>query len=129
MPDFHFYHPIEIRYGDLDPQGHVNNAAYLTYMEQARLKYYEHLGLFKGNDFLRLGFLKPRAPIRPILYGTDPRGLHGPLATRVPDGIRYRRSRRYDDGDQDNSGCDYRSASIPSRHSGARPNEFEGSEL
>jgi acyl-CoA thioesterase FadM len=30
MPAFRYYHPIEVRYGDLDPQGHVNNARYLT---------------------------------------------------------------------------------------------------
>src|SRR6266540_1003357 len=34
MADFHFCHPIEIRYGDLDPQGHVNNAKHLTYFGQ-----------------------------------------------------------------------------------------------
>jgi len=31
MGGFKFYHAIEVRYGDLDPQGHVNNANYLTY--------------------------------------------------------------------------------------------------
>jgi acyl-CoA thioester hydrolase len=74
MPDFHFYHPIEVRYGDLDPQGHVNNAAYLTYMEQARLKYYERLGLFQGHDFLALGVILAEATctyLAPILYGTS----------------------------------------------------------
>jgi acyl-CoA thioester hydrolase len=74
MPDFRFYHPIEIRYGDLDPQGHVNNAAYLTYMEQARLKYHEHLGLFQGNDFLDMGVIQAEATctyLAPILYGTS----------------------------------------------------------
>ncbi|OGO10643.1 MAG: hypothetical protein A2Z66_09285 [Chloroflexi bacterium RBG_13_66_10] len=74
MPEFRFYHPIEIRYGDLDPQGHVNNAAYLTYMEQARLKYYERLGLFQGNDFLSMGVILAEATctyVAPILYGTS----------------------------------------------------------
>ena len=74
MPEFRFYHPIEIRYGDRDPQGHVNNAAYLTYMEQARLKYYERLGLFQGNDFLSMGVILAEATctyVAPILYGTS----------------------------------------------------------
>jgi acyl-CoA thioester hydrolase len=74
MPEFHFFHPIEVRYGDLDPQGHVNNAAYLTYMEQARLKYYERLGLFEGRDFLKLGVILAEASCSykaPILYGTS----------------------------------------------------------
>jgi acyl-CoA thioesterase FadM len=30
MSQFHNIHPIEVRYGDLDPQGHVGNAKYLT---------------------------------------------------------------------------------------------------
>jgi len=44
MAEFNYYHPIEVRYGDLDPQGHVNNARYLTYFEQARINYIAHLG-------------------------------------------------------------------------------------
>jgi acyl-CoA thioester hydrolase len=52
-----FYHPIEVRYGDLDPQGHVNNARYLTYMEQARIAYVAHLGLWKGPSFLDIGII------------------------------------------------------------------------
>jgi acyl-CoA thioester hydrolase len=32
-----FSHRIEVRFRDCDPMGHVNNAAYLTYLEQARL--------------------------------------------------------------------------------------------
>ncbi len=31
--------PIEVRWRDLDALGHVNNAVYLTYMEQARFVY------------------------------------------------------------------------------------------
>jgi acyl-CoA thioester hydrolase len=50
MPDFHFTYPIEVRYDDLDPQGHVNNARFLSYFEQARVNYFIHLGLFsKGS--------------------------------------------------------------------------------
>ena len=64
-----FYCPITIRYGDLDPQGHVNNAKYLTFFEHARTLYLRTLGLFKqGSSFLDIGviladvhiaFLKP----------------------------------------------------------------------
>jgi acyl-CoA thioester hydrolase len=32
-----FSHRIEVRFRDCDPMGHVNNAVYLTYLEQARL--------------------------------------------------------------------------------------------
>jgi acyl-CoA thioester hydrolase len=58
MTDFRFYHPIEVRYGDLDPQGHVNNAKYLTYFEQARVYYLIQLGLFnKGQSFMDVGII------------------------------------------------------------------------
>lgn len=33
---FHYWVPVEVRYADLDTQGHVNNATYLTYFEHAR---------------------------------------------------------------------------------------------
>ena len=57
MPDFYFYHLIEVRYGDLDPQGHVNNAKFLTYMEQARVFYLKHLKLWEGGSFLNIGII------------------------------------------------------------------------
>jgi len=57
MPEFHFYHPIEVRYGDLDPQGHLNNAKYLTFMEQARITYFKQLGLWKEESFLDIGII------------------------------------------------------------------------
>jgi acyl-CoA thioester hydrolase len=57
MTDFHFYHLIEVRYGDLDPQGHVNNAKILTYMEQARVFYLKHLKLWEGGSFLDIGII------------------------------------------------------------------------
>ena len=38
---FRYRRPIEVRFGDTDAMGHVNNAAYLTYCEMARAGYYE----------------------------------------------------------------------------------------
>jgi acyl-CoA thioester hydrolase len=38
--DFRYRHAIEIRYGDTDALGHVNNAVYLSYFEMARGGYY-----------------------------------------------------------------------------------------
>ncbi len=52
MATYKFSIPIAVRYGDLDPQWHVNNARYLTFLEQARLAYLQELGLFDGNQFL-----------------------------------------------------------------------------
>lgn len=58
MPKFNFYYPVEVRYGDLDPQGHVNNAKYLTYFEHARIHYKRQLGLFhEGQSFLEIGVI------------------------------------------------------------------------
>jgi acyl-CoA thioester hydrolase len=57
MTDFHFYHLIEVRYGDLDPQGHVNNGKFLTYMEQGRVFYFKHLKLWEGGSFLNFGII------------------------------------------------------------------------
>jgi acyl-CoA thioester hydrolase len=56
MTDYKFFHPTEVRYGDLDPQGHVNNAKYLTFFEQARVHYLIELGLFsKDQSFMEVG--------------------------------------------------------------------------
>ena len=38
--DFHYEHPIEVRFVDTDAFGHVNNAVYLSYFEAARAGYY-----------------------------------------------------------------------------------------
>jgi acyl-CoA thioester hydrolase len=34
--------PLEVRFSDCDPLGHVNNAVYLTYIEQARIVMWRH---------------------------------------------------------------------------------------
>ncbi len=51
MNEFVFSVPVVVRYGDLDPQWHVNNARYLTFLEHARLAYLMQLGLFDGDNF------------------------------------------------------------------------------
>ena len=71
MPEFNFYHPIEVRYGDLDPQGHVNNARFMTYMEQARIEYVRQSGLWESNSFQDIGIILADAQVTfhaPILY-------------------------------------------------------------
>lgn len=72
MSEMRFFHPIEIRYADIDPQGHVNNATYFTYMEQARAEYLKHLGLWDGKDFSAIGIILAEASCtfkEPIQYG------------------------------------------------------------
>jgi len=71
MPVFNFYHPVEVRYGDLDPQGHVNNAKYLTYFEQARIAYFTHLSLWQGPSFMDIGVILAEVRLifhAPILF-------------------------------------------------------------
>ena len=34
---------VKVRFSDLDAMGHVNNASYLSYLEEARLAYYNHV--------------------------------------------------------------------------------------
>ena len=46
---FRFSHPMEVRFGDLDALGHVNNAKYFTYMETARLLYFRDVVGWSGT--------------------------------------------------------------------------------
>ena len=40
-----FTHQLEVRFRDCDAMGHVNNAVYLTYLEQARFAHWRANGL------------------------------------------------------------------------------------
>ncbi len=75
MSDFHFSCPIEVRYGDLDPQGHVNNANFLTYLEQARINYLVNLGLFSRKlAFMDVGIILADAHVKfisPVFFDSD----------------------------------------------------------
>ena len=81
MTHFNFYHPVEVRYGDLDPQGHVNNAKHLTYFEQARIAYMVELGLFtKDQSFMEIGVILADVHLtflEPIYFGQNIKvGVH-----------------------------------------------------
>jgi acyl-CoA thioester hydrolase len=72
MEEFRFYLPIQVRYGDIDPQRHVNNSRFFTYMEQGRISYFQQLGLWDGMDFDRMGIILLETKITfhaPIVYG------------------------------------------------------------
>ena len=76
VPEFRYYHPIDVRYADLDPQGHVNNAKFLTYMEQARIGYISRLGLWDGGSFLDVGIILADAHLvfrAPVVFGQEVR--------------------------------------------------------
>jgi acyl-CoA thioester hydrolase len=65
---------MEVRYGDLDAQGHLNNAKYLTYFEQARVCYLTELRLFlTEQSFAEIGVIIADVHIKyeePVLWGT-----------------------------------------------------------
>jgi acyl-CoA thioester hydrolase len=57
---FRFSTTLEVRWRDLDPMGHVNNAVYFTYLEQARVHYLCELGLVP-SDPTGIGFIVAEA--------------------------------------------------------------------
>jgi acyl-CoA thioester hydrolase len=63
---FDFVHRERVRFRDLDAMGHVNNAVFATYVEQARIEYLRSLGVLDGPLYmgmilarLELDFLAP----------------------------------------------------------------------
>jgi acyl-CoA thioester hydrolase len=70
-----FTHRLEVRFRDCDPMGHVNNAVYLTYLEQTRFAHWRTLW----------GFGTPQTPT----------GMPGVILARVE--CDYRRSAKYGD--------------------------------
>ncbi len=72
MGNYNYYQPIDIRYGDLDAQGHVNAARYMTFIEHARVAYLNSLNLWNGNSFLDIGVILADAQMTykaPIQWG------------------------------------------------------------
>ena len=52
---------VEVPYGDVDAMGHLNNVAYLRYLEWARQKYW--LAMRGSIDFLDIDFVVAHAEI------------------------------------------------------------------
>ncbi len=72
MQQFRYYHPVEVRYSDLDPQGHLNNARFLTFFEMARINYWAKTGLWDGHTFLDIGIIVANAQVNflaPVFFG------------------------------------------------------------
>lgn len=73
MDGFRHVIPVEVRFGDLDVFGHVNNAVVFTYIETGRIRYLVDLGIRSPqagwND---LAFILAHINCdfrRPIFYG------------------------------------------------------------
>ena len=60
--NFRHRYAITVRYGDMDTLGHVNNAKYLTYIEQARIQYVRELGMWDGKAS-QYGIIMARAVV------------------------------------------------------------------
>lgn len=71
---FRHHLPIQVRWGDMDALGHVNNAVYLTYLEQARVdQLRRELGLWDGQTG-QIGVILARVEIDfklPLFAGDD----------------------------------------------------------
>jgi acyl-CoA thioester hydrolase len=80
-----FTHRIEVRFRDCDPMGHVNNAVYLTYLEQARFFHWRALGGGDGEADALLGDSN----------ASGPAGVPGVILARAE--IDYRRPAKYGD--------------------------------
>jgi acyl-CoA thioester hydrolase len=60
--NYRFEMPVEVRFADLDAMGHLNNAKYLTYTEQARIYYVRDVCVWEGN-WRKLGIILARTEI------------------------------------------------------------------
>lgn len=57
---YRFVADVPLRWVDVDSEGVVNNAVYLSLMEQARFQYFDHLGLLQDR---RVPFLLAEATV------------------------------------------------------------------
>ena len=64
MEGFDFVHRETVRFRDLDSLGHVNNAVFLTYLEEARIAYLVPLGAEASDMILARVEIDFRAPLR-----------------------------------------------------------------
>ena len=79
-----FTHHLEVRFRDCDPMGHVNNAVYLTYLEQSRFNHWRASGLASHT-----------MSSAPAATASAPADIPGVIVARVE--IDYRRAAKYGD--------------------------------
>jgi acyl-CoA thioester hydrolase len=66
-----FVHAEIARFRDLDPMGHVNNAVFLTWIENARIEFLRSLGAFELVDANQMTMILARAEVdfrSPVTY-------------------------------------------------------------
>ena len=74
--DFAFFHPLRVRYSEIDAQGIVYNAHYLTYFDLTITEYMRHMG----------------CNVSPLAMQTQGKDFHVVKAT-----VEYKAPMRYDD--------------------------------
>ncbi|OGS51523.1 MAG: hypothetical protein A3K65_06955 [Euryarchaeota archaeon RBG_16_68_12] len=61
---------IKVRFRDLDAMGHLNNAVYFTYMEQARTEYYLRVAKARRLGVIEFILASARCDFRsPVAFG------------------------------------------------------------
>jgi len=71
MAEFNYEKEIDVRFRDYDMMGHVNNAVYATYLEQARVEYVEDV---VGRELMDTGAVVADLHLdfeRPVDWGDD----------------------------------------------------------
>jgi acyl-CoA thioester hydrolase len=89
-----FVHEVHMRWTDMDAYRHINNAAYLAYLEQARVAmfFYRHEGFQSGTVISRheISYLRPVVyhpePLRLELWIDEVRGASFTVHYEVYDG-------------------------------------------
>jgi acyl-CoA thioester hydrolase len=74
VTEFPFVHREVVRFSDLDPMGHVNNAVYLTWIENARIEFLRALGAFDKPDTSEMTMILARAEVdfrAPLGFGDE----------------------------------------------------------
>lgn len=77
MPEFSFETTISVRFQDFDMMGHVNNAVYATYLEEARTRYLSSVLGVDSDDLstvlahLELDFVSPLTASQSVTVGVD----------------------------------------------------------
>jgi len=70
--DFSHRASVEVRFGDTDAMGHVNNAVFLTYIESARAAFLQHLGAVQTLEDLAIIVARIEIDFRaPVGFGQD----------------------------------------------------------
>ena len=67
-----FVHEERVRFRDLDPMGHVNNAVFLTYLEQARVAFFSEMGAATGLEDMNMIVARVEIDFKaPVRFGQE----------------------------------------------------------